>query len=101
MKPYPKISPSRDPPPSGILRQYTAAPHAPPAARCAPVENRGWVRRTSDPSASAEPAAPPAEQTDPAQSECLIYAFRYRPASEFPPASPVAVDRSRFAAVYL
>src|SRR5580698_6607584 len=94
-----KISPSRDPPPSGILRQYTAAPCAPLASHCAPVENRGCVRRTSGPSASAEPAAPPAGQTDPAHKECLACAFHCHPASGFPPALPVAVHRFHFAAV--
>src|SRR5208282_530034 len=93
-----KIFPSRGPPPSGILRRYTAAPCAPLASHCAPVGNRGYVRRTSGPSASAEPAAPPAEQSDPARKECLTCAFHCPPASGFPPALPVAVDRFRFAA---
>src|SRR6267378_3164194 len=94
-----KISPSRDPPPSGTLRRYTAAPRAPPAEHYAPVENRGCVRRTSGPSASAEPASPPAGRTGPAHKECLTCAPPDRPASGFPPALPAAVDRFRFVAV--
>src|SRR5258707_5455746 len=85
MKTHPKISPSRDPPPSGILRQCTAAPRAPLAAHCAPVENRGCVRRMSGPSASAEPATPLAGRIDPAHQECLACALPDRPASGFPP----------------
>src|SRR5208282_175725 len=94
-----KIFPSRGPPPSGILRRYTAAPCAPLASHCAPVGNRGCVRRTSDPSASAEPATPPAGRTDPARKECLACAFHCHPASGFPPALPVAVGKFRYAAV--
>jgi hypothetical protein len=89
----------RDPPPSGVLRPCTAVPHAPPAEHYAPVENRGCVRRTSAPSASAEPATPPAGRTHPARKECLTGALPDRPASGFPPAGPAAVGRFRYAAV--
>src|SRR5256885_6791008 len=94
-----KISPSRGLPPSRALRQCTAALRALLAVRYAPVGNRGCVRRTSGPNASAEPATPPAEQTGPARKECLTSAFRCRPASGFPPVAPAAVDRFRFAVV--
>src|SRR5262249_4263240 len=56
-----KISPNRDRPPSDVHRQCTVVPREPPAERYFPVENRDCVRRTSGPSASAEPATPPAE----------------------------------------
>src|SRR5215469_2344263 len=95
----PKISPNRDPPPNGIRRRYTAAPPVPLASRCAPVENRGCVRRTSGPSASAEPATPLAGQSGPAHTECPTSSLPDPPASEFPLAVPVAVDRFPFAAV--
>src|SRR5207245_2648332 len=51
------------------------------------------------PSASAEPATPPAGRTGPAHKECLTGALPDRPASGFPPALPAAVDRFRFVAV--
>ena len=51
MKPYPKISPDPDPPPSGILRRYTAAPLPPPDAPSAQGETRSCVQKTSGPTA--------------------------------------------------
>src|SRR5204862_1132160 len=42
---------------------------------------------------------PPAGRTGPARRECLTCALHCHPASEFPPALPVAVDKFRFAAV--
>src|ERR1019366_1016199 len=93
-----KTFPGQDPPPSGCPRRYTAAPSPPPDAPNVADETRDCVRRTSGPICVAEPASPPAGQTDPAPSGCPTCASR-RPVWLFPLAAPVAVYRSHLATV--
>ena len=64
----PRTSPSRDPPPSRSLRRCIAAPELPLDELTVPVENRSCGRRTSSPTAAAEPASPLAGSIDPAPS---------------------------------
>src|SRR5271165_5704274 len=80
-----RTSPSRDPPPSRSLRRCIAAPELPLDELTVPVENRSCGRRTSSPTAAAEPASPLAGSIDPAPSGYPACAPR-RPAWGFPPA---------------
>src|ERR1022692_4117699 len=69
-----------------------------PAEPTVPAGTRSCDRRTSGPTASAEPASPPAGSTDPAPSECPACA-PLRPAWGFPPASPASARRFRSSVV--
>ena len=68
MKPYPRIYPNRDQRTSRGLRRYTAALVPPLDEPTVPVETRSCNWKTSGPTASAEPASPPAGSLDPAPS---------------------------------
>src|SRR5262252_3358195 len=94
----PKISPNQDQLPSGSPPRCTAVPGPPPDELTVPVENHSCDRKTSGPTASAEPASPLAGGNDPAPSGYPTFA-PLRPAWGFLPASPAAVHRSRSASV--
>src|ERR1035438_8622408 len=98
MKYDPKTAPSRDQRTSRGLWRYTAAPVPPPDEPTVPVGTRSCDRKTSGPTASAEPASPPVGSFDPTHKECRAFAL-LRPAWGFPPALPASVRRFRLAIV--
>src|SRR5439155_862985 len=77
------------------LRRYTAAPVPPLDEPTVLAGTHSCDRKTSGPTASAEPASPPAGSVDPAPWGYQACVSRFRPAYGFPPASPVSVRRSR------
>src|ERR1035437_6346455 len=77
MTPYPRTSPNQNQRTSHNLRRYIAAPGPPPVGHSAPVENRSCVRKTSGPTASAKPAAPPAGRIGPTPSGCQAHLLHH------------------------
>src|SRR5258708_9569219 len=92
MKQDPRISPNRDQRTSRGLRRYIAAPAPLLDERTVPVGTRSCVRKMSRPTASVEPALPPAGSIDPAPLGCRACASLH-PVWGFLLASPVSVHR--------